>query len=221
MLPTGGLSPHDDLEIRVAEALTGEGSLDPALKAHVEACASCGALAGALHALADDARRSEPDDAYWAGFEERLRSRLPALPPAAPTRFRARRPQLLAGLAIAAGLGALALALWILRPAATEIPDAAIASTDPGAPATPETPAVTAAVLGSATDESLELGFRALGLGDGWEETSSVEQIPEPDVAALTAAPAWGDAVSTVAEELAPLSASEQDALARALREAT
>mgnify|MGYP003487679063 CR=1 FL=1 len=42
---------HDDIELRIAEALTGEAPLDASLQDHLQACASCTALVRALKAL--------------------------------------------------------------------------------------------------------------------------------------------------------------------------
>ena len=213
-----GLSPHDELELRVAEALTGETPLDATLLAHVEACPTCAALASALHALGRDAREGDPDEAYWRGFDERLRDRLPALPPVALRRPQGPRP-LLAGLAIAAAVAAVALALWVLRPA-PRIDDGDGAGDDaPEAAASSGVPANE--ILASASEDSLELGIRSLGLGDAWDDESVVTPLADSDVAAVTAAPAWGDALGALEEELAALDPSEQEALAQALREAT
>jgi hypothetical protein len=208
---------HDEIELRIASALTGEGALDAELRAHLATCRRCGASADALRGLREDVESGEPDAARWARFDEALQARLPDYR-AARTASRWRRRTLVA-LPLAAAL--LALAVLVLLRHAPGGPTA-IAGTTSGAGtgATAPVAADPSSLLAEASTQSIEMGLSDLGLSS-WDQPAETSAEMSPEAAALTAAPAWGDVLAPLEEELAPLSASEQEQLARTLREAS
>jgi len=197
------MTSHDDLEVRVAEALTGEGPLDAALQAHLAACESCADLARALTTLAGDAASGEPSEAQWLAFDAGLRERLSAA--GAPS---ARRRRTWTLVALAAAIGALAFALWS-RGAA-----------DDSAPAQAMNAGQAAGVLAAASKDSLELGLVDLGISLAEDDAVAEDPTPLAEPAGGPA-PSWGDAVGEMVEELAALDPDAQQALVRALKEAS
>ncbi len=237
---------HDDMELRIAEALTGEHPLDDALRQHLRACPACATLERAFAQLASDAAEAPPPG-YWASFDARLKARRdagdapapsPLAPPAprAPAASRASRSK--RWLPLAAAIAALAAGgSWWLATRAPITGPGGIATAEhappehappehaPGGPAAaPDAPAPwkAPAALAAASSATLSEGLEMLGWTAEWSPVDTPLDAAFDGNGARDLPPsAWGDVVGDLADEMSQLDPIDQQALLVALEEAT